>query len=53
MSVTVARSLSRSKPAEGAAFCERAPWWGGDLQTLAAPAFDDGNALVSDLGRDW
>lgn len=34
MSVTVARSLSRSKPAEGAAFCERAPWWGGDLQTL-------------------
>jgi hypothetical protein len=29
-----ARSLSRSKPAEGIAFRDRAPWWGGDLQTL-------------------
>jgi uncharacterized protein len=34
MPVTVARSFSRSKPAEGAAFRDRAPWWGGDLQTL-------------------
>jgi len=29
-----ARSLSRSKLAEGIAFRDRAPWWGGDLQTL-------------------
>lgn len=34
MPVTVAHSVSRSKPAEGVAFRERAPWWGGDLQTL-------------------
>lgn len=34
MPVTVAHSVSRSKPAEWVAFRERAPWWGGDLQTL-------------------
>lgn len=34
MPVTAAHSFSRSKPAEGAAFRDRAPWWGGDLQTL-------------------